>query len=244
MSTAADLKVELTKLHQEGLALASTLSRRSKADAFPVGYQSWYSRALPVVKNLAPDRHAQFKSYYEVDPKRKWLSHDTYVIEDYLRGEEPYSHSHCDFDSRLEARRCLENQLAIFKSLEERIGWKLLDIEDQLLVAILEAELKSAKSLIKTSARAARTIAGLVMETYLKRLARRHRVRIVKQQPSLRDLNDAIKAAGIYDTVVWSQISWLADLKERDILQRHVSEQKAEARDLVEGAGWLIKNVF
>src|SRR5690348_13145225 len=49
---------------------------------FEERYQSWYSRALPLVKQLALDRYAEFQSFYVVDPRYPWSKTSAYVIQD------------------------------------------------------------------------------------------------------------------------------------------------------------------
>ena len=56
---------------------------------FGTQYQNWYTRTLPLVKALAPDRFAEFRAYYEADPKRKSIGPATYVLQDYVNGIAP-----------------------------------------------------------------------------------------------------------------------------------------------------------
>jgi hypothetical protein len=53
---------------------------------FHASYQSWYSRALPVVKQVAPDRYAEFVGLYITDRKGKPIDYLSYTISDYLLG--------------------------------------------------------------------------------------------------------------------------------------------------------------
>ena len=48
-------------------------------------YNIWYSEALAVIKQLLPDREADFVMQYK-DEKRKEVNHITYGIADYLLG--------------------------------------------------------------------------------------------------------------------------------------------------------------
>lgn len=49
-------------------------------------YQGWYSRALPVVKQLAPDRYQEFEELYGKGTKEKVRDASTFTIKDYLLG--------------------------------------------------------------------------------------------------------------------------------------------------------------
>lgn len=240
---AEDLKTELTRLHDQGAALAPLLRTRKGVDCFQADYQRWYSSVLPMVKFLGPDRLMEFRSYYEVNPARKWLDHDTWSIQDYLVGNKPTTHTHCRFDMGRETRRCLGNQLAILASLQDRVYWMPTEVEEELLVNLLESHLKSARGLLGLSARAAGAVASFVLETYLKHVVRRRRINLKFRKPHIRDLADTLKNAGAIDLDVWRQTRWLADLRDRSFAKEREPSQ-VEARDLLDGAGWLIKNVF
>ncbi len=48
-------------------------------------YKSWYTRALPVVRQLLPERYEEFQEQYRQD-KREEFSPLTYTISDYFLG--------------------------------------------------------------------------------------------------------------------------------------------------------------
>lgn len=241
---ATDFAEQLEKLHQEGTALAPLLRTRRRESGFEAAYQRWYSRALPVMQRLGPDRLAEFKRYYEADHRRKWLDHDTWAIQDYLTGNEPTTHSHCEFDLRRETRRCVAHQLAILRSLAGRLDWRLADIEEELLLRLLAAELDAARGAMGISVRAAGALAGVVQETWLKRLVRKHRIKVLKRSPRSRDMGDALKEAGVFDAQVWSQVSWLGEVRELCADASDLDPKPVQVRDLIEGTGWLINNVY
>ena len=243
MLTAEEIKREVVALQEEGGELMAAFRQKRKSTPFEAQYQCWYTRALPLVRRLAPDRYAEFRSYYEIDPRRPhghW-SH-AYVIQHYMKGIDPFVGD--DYDIHQLTAVCFYNQLIIFDSLLARLDYTLADLEDQLQVGLQAAELEAARSLIKLSARSAGALAGVVLEAHLRRLVRKHRVKLRKQKPRLRDLADALKDAGILDAQAWSQLGWLADIRERCVQKQDVPPTKAQARDLIDGAHWLIKNVF
>src|SRR5882757_10796258 len=57
-----------------------------KLPRFSSGYQSWYSEASAVVKQLVPDRLADMIRHYEKPKSRKAITYENYVIEDLLQG--------------------------------------------------------------------------------------------------------------------------------------------------------------
>jgi hypothetical protein len=57
-----------------------------KLPQFSLKYQSWYSEALTLIKQLLPDRLADFVKLYEKPKGRKAIEYGNYVIEDCLQG--------------------------------------------------------------------------------------------------------------------------------------------------------------
>ena len=204
---------------------------------FEERYQSWYSRALPPMKQLALDRYAEFQSFYVVDPRFPWSKTDAYVIQDYFRGRE-------SDDAGGETARCFKTQLAILKSVRDRTEWQALTTDDQVERALQLELLKTARDLIKTSERAAGALTGTVLAGYLKKLAAKHQVKLRKQAPSPGELVDALKAARVLDVPAWSQATWLAQIRERNQKAEGEAPTKLQVRDLIDGTQWLITNVF
>lgn len=240
MATSEEIRHDIAALHREGEALLVAFAKGHRSVPFETEYQGWYTRSLPVVRQVAPDRYAEFRSYYEMDSRAQGHWSHAYVIQHYIKGIDPFLSG--EYDIRELAAKCFSNQLAIFASLLARLDYALLDMEVQIQVALQAAELESARALIKLDARAAGIIAGAVLESHLKRLVRRHRIKVFKQKPALQDLNDALKRRGIYAAEVWSQVGWLAQLRGHCVAEPEPSA--VQARDLIDGAGWLIQNVF
>jgi hypothetical protein len=199
-------------------------------------YQAWYSRALPLMKQWAPDRHAEFQSFYAVDPRYSWREVNRFVIQDYLRGrgaEGAYEQTVC----------CFKNQLAILKSVSDRLSWSTPDTADHLLRGQQLALLETARELIKISERAAGVIAGSVLCACLKALAAKHQVRLRKLSPSAGELAEALKEAKVFDLPVWSQVTWAAEIHGR-CFKEGEGPTKLQVRDLIDGTRWLLSNVF
>ena len=116
MTKREAIRKELADLFRCGAELAVAF-QESKDKQFHYDYQSWYTKALKAVASLASDRHVEFRSYYEVDPKRKSLGYGTYVIQDYLKGVAPSRYQHEDFDTRAEVLKCFLNQLTIVNAI-------------------------------------------------------------------------------------------------------------------------------
>ena len=211
--------------------------------SFFIDYQAWYSRALPAVEMLGRDRYEEFRRYYEPDPKRKELGYGTYVIQDYVKGVAPIKFRYPDFVTRDQAAHGMYNQLAILRSLSARIDSVLVDIEGTLHAALQDAEIDTANQLVKISPRAAGSIAGVILEGDLQKVSARHRIKITKNSPTLSDLNDTLKDAGIYDIPTWRKITYLADIRNLCSHPKTADPTKQQVSELIDGVDWAIKNI-
>ena len=244
MDTKETISKEISTLYEEGSKLVKAFQVKDKEPNFYYEYQSWYTKSLRVVEVLAYDRYAEFKSYYEIDPKRKGLGYGTYVIQDYLKGVRPGSYQLQDFDTRQETTRNVFNQLTILNSLRERIDSVLANIDSELLSAIQDSELETANQLAKTSLRAAGALVGVVIENHLQKLAKSHGIKSRKKHPTISDLNDPLKNEGVFDIPTRRKVTYLADIRNIYSHEKDVEPSKEQIRELIEGANWLVKNTF
>jgi hypothetical protein len=244
MDTKESISKEIEGLFNEGRELIRAFQKEDEKENFPYEYQIWYTKSLRVVEILAPDRYAEFKSYYEVDPKRKSLGYSTYVIQDYLKCVAPSSYYFPDFDTRQQTVENAFNQLTILNSLRERIDSVLANIDNELLSEIQDAELETARQLSKISLRAAGSLVGAVIENHLKKLAKNHGIKSRKKHPTINDFNDPLKNEGVFDTPTWRKVSYLADIKNICSHKKDEDPTKEQINELIEGANWLIKNTF
>lgn len=203
---------------------------------FEERYQSWYSRVLPLMKQLAQDRYSEFQSFYVVDHRYPWGDTSAYVIQDYLRGRE-------SDDDGEETARCFKNQLAILKSILDRLTWGQMDTADQAERGLQLAFLETARSLMNINERSAGALAGTVLEAHLRKLTARHQLKFRKQAPPLREYIDALHTAKILDIPVHAQATWMAEIASRSRAAGE-SPTKPQVRDLIDGTHWLITNVF
>ncbi|EUB71586.1 hypothetical protein PMI27_005153 [Pseudomonas sp. GM41(2012)] len=241
MTKRERIRKELEELCAEGYALAGKFSKEEAKD-FRGGYQTWYSKAVKAAGALAPDRYIEFKSYYEIDPKRKSLGYGTYVIQDFMKGVSPASWDASDTKSQV--LTCFINQLTILSSLEARIDSVISNIESELYAELQDGELVIAAQLAKISPRAAGALMGVMIEGHLQKVANAHAIKIAKKHPTIADLNEPLKAAGVIDIAVWRKISFLADLRNLCSHKKDVEPTKEQAEELIQGAEWLTKNIF
>lgn len=243
MTKRAAIHKELGDLYDEGAKLATAFQNK-KDTQFHYDYQAWYTKAVKAVASLAPDRHAEFRGYYEIDPKRKSLGYGTYVIQDFLKNVVPSGYGFDKFNSRNQVVQCFLNQLSILHSISSRVDSLLANIEGELYSELQDNEISVAKQLIKISPRSAGAIVGVVIEGHLQKVADTHAIKIAKKHPTISDLNDPLKAAGVTDTAGWRKISYLADLRNLCSHKKDAEPTKEQVEELISGAEWLTKNVF
>jgi hypothetical protein len=234
---------ELQAVYQEGAKLAVAFQKQEEKQ-FQYDYQRWYTKALKAVDSLAPDRYAEFRAYYEVDPKRKSLNYGTYVIQDYIKDVAPSSFHFPNFNVRNQTLKCFINQLTILYAVDERIDSVLSNIEGELYAEIQDSEIAVARQLSKVSLRAAGALVGVLIEGHLQKVADAHGLKIAKKNPTIADLNDPLKAAKVIDTPAWRKISFLADIRNLCSHKKEAEPTKEQVEELIQGAEWLTKNVF
>ena len=238
MNASENIKKEFKSLVEKQSNLLNLAKNEADWDEFGVTYQDWYSRAYKVVESLASERLEEFNSYYLIDPKRKALTDSNYVIQDYIRGIIP---------SRLQwnlLRIRITNQMHILMSLDSRIDSVLQDITGHLFADLQDSELAAADQLKKVSMRAAGALAGVVLERHLQRVVQNHRISIRKRSPSISDLNDPLKNAGVYDVPTWRKIQLLADIRNLCAHQKNREPTDDEVDELISGVNSVIKSIF
>ncbi len=126
-----------------------------------VAYQSWYTRALPLIKLVLPDRHDEFIEQYKLE-KRKAIDFVTYTISDYHLGlrvtrgyQEEVVNPFIAFSSKF------QHQIWILRSCADRVLSSLSDIRGTLQAELLDDELDAAAELLKKGhVRAGGAVAG------------------------------------------------------------------------------------
>lgn len=246
MKTAREVREELSALIECQAELLKLAGDIKSLLPFGTKYQAWYTSAYKLVEALAPDRLAEFCSYYLIDSKRKSLNGGNYVIQDYIKGmRAPNDESGAPlWDVQNVVKFAIANQIQILGSLQPLVDSVLQDITGRLQAEILESEIVSARRLNKINCRSAGVLAGALLETHLQRVVANHKVATGKRNPTLLDLNDALKAKEIYDIPTWRKIQFLGDILDicnRDKLKDPTEKQVDE---LISGVNYVIKNVF
>jgi hypothetical protein len=249
MNSKEKLKKEINSCIEEAAPILLYLQGKLKKEltekySFQHEYQKWYSKALKVVEFLGKDRFQEFKSYYEIDPKRKTMSYGNYYIQDYLKGVSPYRWQKPESDTKEETLKNVYNQYTILISINDRIDTILSDIQTHLLIELQDSELETAKSLLKINIRSSGVIAGVILESYLSSVADNHNLTLSKKNPTLSDFNDVLKSNNIIDITVWRKISYLGDIRNICAHKKDIEPTKEQVEELISGVDWVSKNVF
>lgn len=211
---------------------------------FNDSYQTWYSEAMSLVKQVLPDRLEDFTSYYKYPRVRKDITADNYMIHDYLAGLQVTRGVEVIAD-RKSAIPGFEQQLNIVKAAKETLDSALIDLISILQADLFDSEIVSARALAKSGfLRPAGAICGVVIEKHLKQVCDRHGVKITKRKPTISDFNQQLKDKDIISVPDWRFISRLSDIRNICDHARDREPRKDEVDDLVSGTDKVLKTVL
>ena len=242
---ALEAAKELVKRGKGKLLKEKNIDLTKQPDRTTSEYQRWYTQSLPVVRQLLPDRYLEFQELYRVEAKRKELDPVTYAISDYLAGITVSRGDVAAFNSFGVFAQKFQSQVEILASALTRIDSILVNIKAVLQAELFDDELSVASEQLKKSHfRAAGAIAGVVIERHLGQVAIAHTLTIRKETPTISDLNDALKTAGVFDVPEWRFIQRLGDIRNLCVHSKKREPTKDEVEDLIRGAEKVIKTIF
>jgi len=212
---------------------------------FILGYQKWYSEAHAVIAQLLPARLEDFARHYE-RPKaaRKEITSANYVILDALQGLET-SRGGQKIVGAEAAVPQLQQQLGILKSVERRFESSLFDIKQLVQADIFDSEIEAARALLKNGfGRAAGAMASVVLEKHLEQVCENHAIKIGKKNPTIGDLNELLKSAGVLEIERWRFIQRLSDVRNLCDHNKKVEPTTEQVSELIEGIDKITKTLF
>ncbi|MEN5255271.1 hypothetical protein [Pseudomonas protegens] len=215
----------------------------SNLKPFRVCYHHWYSEALAVVKQLLPDRYADFVKFYERPKTRKSFDVETYRIEDACQSLSLTRYGGDVVVAMPAAIPLLQQQIAILESIEKRFESSLFDIKQLVQADLFDSELDVARELLKNKfSRAAGAVAGVVLEGHLKQVCDNHN--LPKKSGTIAVLNDALKAAGVIELSQSRHIQFLGDIRNKCGHKNPTDPTVDEVGELITGVDKVIKTIF
>ena len=218
-------------LLKEGLYLLSELGKKDDTN-FRSGYQIWYTRSLAVVRQLIPERLSEFTTLYDE-------KHGIYTIAWYLREAAP------GVSGGRDAYMRFLQQYRILESAQSRLDDILANIYGLVQAEILDSELDAATELWRAGhVRSAGSIAGVVLERRLAKVALSRNLKSRKKKPTLSDWNDLLKDASVYDIPAWRGIQRLTDIRNLCTHARDRDPTKEEVDEMIRGVESITKTIF
>ena len=213
--------------------------------SFAADYQHWYSESLVLLKQLLPDRVADFCRLYEKPKTRKEITYENYRIEDYLQGLEVTRGAYKEkIVSKEAAIPHFRQQLAIVKAAQGRFDSSLFDIRHIVQADLLDSELEAAEQLAKYKFhRASGAVAGVVLERHLGQVVIDHKLTISKKNPTIADFNELLKSNNVIDLPQWRFIQHLADIRNICDHAKTPDPTAEQVLDLLAGVKRIIKTV-
>lgn len=222
-----------TKLYHEGY---ENFKKGEQSRFLLDNYESWYTKSLYLVRQLASEREKDFIACYKSD-KRREINPDTYVISDIIQGV-GLGHWY------IKIAYLIRNQVNILSSCYEKFDSKIFGLEMLMQADVFDSEIESAKHLLKKGfLRAAGAICGVILEKHLAKVCKNRGIVIAKKDSSISEYNDKLKDVA-YDIVEWRRMQSLADTRNLCDHEKLREPTKEEVENLINGTDRVIKNIF
>ena len=211
---------------------------------FRTTYEAWYSESLALLRQLLPDRVANFVALYEKPKGRKSVDYSNYVIQDYMQGLRVTRWDEKIIADSSAAIPQFKQQLAILKAAQRRFESSLFEIRQLVQADLFDSEIDLARELLKGQFfRPAGVLAGVVLEKHLRQVCDDHEIKITKKNPSINDLNELLKGSSVIDVPAWRHISMLGDIRNLCAHNKDKEPTKEQVTDLIDGTAKVMKTI-
>lgn len=219
-----------------------------KLPNFRQDYQAWYSESLALIRQVLPDRLADFKSYFECSRIRKEITFHNYMIRDYLQGLQITRGASFNTEILVDGSAAIpefKQQLSIVKAARSTLESSLLNLTTILQADLFDSEIESAKALAKARYfRAAGAVCGVVIEKHLKQVCANHSLKPKKRNPTISDFNQLLKDEDVISVPDWRFIQHLTDIRNVCDHAKGKEPSKQEIDDLLAGTAKILKTIF
>jgi hypothetical protein len=138
----------------------------------------------------------------------------------------------------------IKNQIGILSSARSRIESILTGITGVLQADLFDNELEAARHLQRNGhLRAAGTIAGVVLEGHLRKVAETHGLGPQTKDKTLNPIKDALRKADVIDLPTARRIEFFGDLRNRCAHKGDKEPTSDDVSDLIGGVDWAIKTI-
>lgn len=210
-------------------------------------YQRWYSAAFAVVKQLLPERVAEFADLYENKDSSKELKVSNFRIANALRGKALTRYVEGEKKEVAGMSSCsplLSTQYAILQSAEERFEKSLFDVQQVLQADLFDSEVDAARELNnKGFARAAGAMVGVVLEKHLNTVLSAHGLSVAKKNSCINDYNQKLKDETVIDIPTWRFIQRLGDIRNLCDHSKGTDPSKENIAELIDGVDKIMKTI-
>lgn len=205
---------------------------------FDFEYQVWYSKSIIILKEIFPERLAEFIDQYQPDSKRKELDVINYRIADAIRGlSSTFGHF-----SPITAALRLKTQFSIMSASEVILNSRLKEIQGALESDVFEKEIESALQLYKNHyLRSSGAICGVLLEKHLSLMVNRAGLKITKSDPTINDLNQFLYKNKVFDSTQYKFVLFLSDIRNKCDHNKSVDPTEQEVLDLINGTKKVIQ---
>jgi hypothetical protein len=125
------------------------------------------------------------------------------------------------------------------------LNLRFFDIRQLLQADLFDSEIDAAGHLLKNKfGRAAGALAGVVLEKHLYEVCSSHKLPMQKKDPTISDLNDALKNAGLIETAQRRFVQHLGDIRNLCHHNKKTEPTTEQVQDLLDGVAKVTKTIF